>query len=242
MQIYKLEELLNENNTEPEIILKYLELKQKVKDEKLPELLEEYEDCILYETFNEKFDKIKVKASFIQKLKELFRELKEISNENDSNKKKEAIENIVKKPNKKYKQTFPLFYSVNKELYFNSLYYRFLKRIKREYNKSKEKNQPKNFIKFMDNLSSFISDIYDNFLYLYEKDEIFLSKNYNGNQRNKINLFSDFFSYLINYDFTSGLELLFYSQIWNDSFKHMSYEETEIKSIKKFLFKSKMKI
>ena len=237
MQIYKLEELLNENNTEPEFILKYLELKQEIKDENLPELLDTYKDCIFYETFNEKFGKIKVKVSFIQKLKELFEELKEINEENNSNKKKESIENIINKPNQKYKQTFPLFYSINKELFFNSLYYRFLKRIKKLYNKSKEKNKPKKFIKYIDNLSSFISDIYNNFLFLFDKDEIFLSKNYKENQKNKINLLSDFFSYLINYNFTSGMELLFYSQIWNDTFKHKSFEETEILLIEKISFK-----
>ena len=47
--------------------------------------------------------------------------------------------NIVKKENKKYKQTFPLFYSINKELHFNSLYYRFLK--KKLYNDSIKKNK-----------------------------------------------------------------------------------------------------
>lgn len=237
MQIYKLEELLNENNTEPEFILKYLELKQEIKDENLPELLDTYKDCIFYETFNEKFGKIKVKVSFIQKLKELFEELKEINEENNSNKKKESIENIINKPNQKYKQTFPLFYSINKELFFNSLYYRFLKRIKKLYNKSKEKNKPKKFIRYIDNLSSFISDIYNDFLFLFDKDEIFLSKNYKENQKNKINLLSDFFSYLINYDFTSGMDLLFYSQIWNDTFKHKSFDETEISLIEKISFK-----
>ena len=72
IQIYKLEELLNENNTEPEIIFKYFKFKQKIQDAKLSELLEIYKDCIFYDTFNKKFGKIKIKSYFIQKIKELF--------------------------------------------------------------------------------------------------------------------------------------------------------------------------
>ena len=192
IQIYKLEELLNENNTEPEIILKYLELKQEIKDEKLPELLDIYKDCIYYETFNNKFGKIKTKKSFILIIKELFDEFKPISDEQNDDKKIESIKKIAKRENKKYNKTFPLFFEINKELYFNSLYYRFLKKIKRVYNDS---NKKKIFIKYINNLSTFIHSIYDNFFSYFEKNDIFLLEKYDSKQKNDIIFFSYFFRF-----------------------------------------------
>ena len=228
IQIYKLEELLNENNTEPEIILKYLELKQEIKDEKLPELLDIYKDCIYYETFNNKFGKIKTKKSFILIIKELFYELKPISDEQNDDKKIESIKKIIKKENKKYIKTFPLFFEINKELYFNSLYYRFLKKIKRVCDCS---NKKKIFIKYINNyinnLSTFIHSIYDNFFSYFEKNDIFLLEKYDSKQKNDIIFFSYFFSFLINFNFNikdyGGFNL--YINIFNDSFNHEFYEE-----------------
>ena len=224
IQIYKLEELLNENNTEPEIILKYLELKQEIKDEKLPELLDIYKDCIYYETFNNKFGKVKTKKSFILIIKELFDELKPISDEQNDDKKIESIKKIAKRENKKYNKTFPLFFEINKELYFNSLYYRFLKKIKRVYNDS---NKKKIFIKYINNLSTFIHSIYDNFFSYFEKNDIFLLEKYDSKQKNDIIFFSYFFSFLINFNFNikdyGGFNL--YINIFNDSLNHEFYEE-----------------
>ena len=229
-QIYKLENLLKENNTEPEIVLKYLKLKQEIQDKNLPELLDTYKDCIFYETFNKEFGKIKTKTSFIQKIKELFGELKTIWKEKDVNKKTEIILKIIKKENKKYKQTFPLFISINKELYFNSLYYRFLKNLKREYNDSIKNNKYDYFKSYMNNLSSFIYQVINDFLALFEKNDIFLLKNFDDKQKNNINLFSDFISFLINYKFIDRKGLHFYIGIWKDSFKHVTFEELNYKS------------
>ena len=185
-QISKLGELLKENNTNPEIILKYLELKQDVKDENLHELVETYKDYIFFFIFNKKFGTIKTKSSFFQKIKELFEELKGIYKEKDEKKKNEKIMNIVKKENKKYKQTFPIFYEINKELYFNSLYYRFLKRIQRDYNMLIKKQKYNSFANFLKNLSNFIGRVFNYFLDLFENDDIFLIENYDDKQKNNI--------------------------------------------------------
>ena len=115
-QIQEFEKLLNDDNVDPNILLSYLELKDKVHDTKLPKLLETYEVCFFHKKFNEKFGKIRTKISFLQKLKDLFNELINIINEKDEDKKLVAIINIVSKKYEKYEQTFPLIYSINKEL------------------------------------------------------------------------------------------------------------------------------
>ena len=122
-QIQEFEKLIKENNTDPEFILNYLELKEKIKDENFENLLQEYQVCIFYEKFNSKFGATKKKENFFKKINELFIELINISLEKDEDIKLVKIIKVINKNNKKYSQNFPIFYSINKELYFNSLIY-----------------------------------------------------------------------------------------------------------------------
>ena len=80
------------------------------------------------------------------------------------------------------------------------------------------------FIKFIDNLSKFILYIYDNFFNKYESDEIFIHEKYNENQANDINLISDFFNFITRFRFAEDKNLLLYINIWNDTFKHVPFE------------------
>ena len=141
-EIKAIEDLMLENNTNSNIILEYLKLKEQIndKDKDLNKLIEKYEDCIFAETYNSTFkDKKLTKLDFFSKLKLLFIEIIQIINENDEDSKLVKIINILNIKNEKFSQTFPIFYSINKELYFNSLYYIFLKSIKTKYKENKEK-------------------------------------------------------------------------------------------------------
>lgn len=53
---------------------------------------------------------------------------------------------MLEKKNRKFKQTFPILYSFNKELYFNSLIYSFIKTIKNKYKNEKENIDEKKVI------------------------------------------------------------------------------------------------
>ena len=77
----------------------------------------------------------------------------------------------------------------------------------------------------MNNLSEFIFYVFDDFLFLFEKNNIFLFENYDEKQNSDIYLFSDFVTFLINYEFMNSEEINFYIDIWKDSFKHVNFEE-----------------
>jgi len=85
------------------------------------------------------------------------------------------------------------------------------------------------FIRFIDKLSSFIFYIYKNFLIRFENSVIFSSETFNENQRKDIILFSDFFNFLVNFDFLDDKNLNFYTAIWNDTFNHVSFENVNYK-------------
>ena len=284
-KIKAIEDLMLENNTNSDIILEYLKLKEKINDKDLNKLIEKYEDCIFAETYNSTFkDKKLTKLDFFSKLKLLFIEIIQIINENDEDSKLVKIINILNIKNEKFSQTFPIFYSINKELYFNSLYYIFLKSIKTNYKENKEKIEEiikegknkklinefeqtkkkyvnklddlnktnknginnkkiedikkiqdnihiclaKNFIKYINNLSKFIDKIYETFFERYKETNIFITEKYDESQKNDIDLFSDFIFFLYSFKFESDSDLFFFLFIWEDTFKHTSFEKTQV--------------
>ena len=128
--------ILEENNVEEQFLLEFLKLKKENKDDDFEKYLELYEIAINEKNFN-KFG-ISTKISIYEKITGFFIELKGIKDEKDDDKKLIKIIKILAKENKKYHQTFPILYSINKELYFNSLLYMFIKAIKNNYENEKE--------------------------------------------------------------------------------------------------------
>ena len=141
-RIKELEKIIDENNTEPAFILEFLKLNSQIQHYNLKSYLEKYESCIFKDKFNELFGSIIRKKSAFDKFIELFNDLKSIVTENDNDALLVKIVKLVNRENDKYVQNFPIFYSINKELYFNSLLYHLVKNIKKTYSTfSKEVNK-----------------------------------------------------------------------------------------------------
>jgi len=138
--------ILEENNTEEEFLKEYLELKLKSQsggknneytDAAFRKDLETYEVGINKEDFNKNFGNYFFKKSAYEKLMDLLEKLRGIINEQSKDEKLVKIIEILEMKNEKYKQTFPILYSVNKELYFNSLIYMLIKQIQKNFWKEK---------------------------------------------------------------------------------------------------------
>ena len=114
-----LERFLSENNTIEEIVIEYLDKKKKKNKKDFIGLLGEYENCI-----SEK------KLSAIKKIFNLLTDIKDISLKLKDEEQLISIHKIIELDLKKYFPTFPIIYKINKELYFNTLYYNILKQIK----------------------------------------------------------------------------------------------------------------
>ena len=278
--------LIERNNTIEEIVLEYLLLNQKIKNKNLYNLLEQYEDCINEELFNSYFGNLRQKLSSFKKIKNLLEKLNNLSKENDYEKKLKIIIDILDIKANKYKQTFPIFYFLNKELYFNSFYYLFLKAIKNNYNilkcinekidVSTVKNNLKkkindlnikilltsssedkiickekieelkkmsenvqtclesSFFNYINNLSSFISEVYDNFGKRFTK--IFSNPKFEINDKTDLNLFTDFFIFLINFSFQKD-DFNFHSEIWKDSLIHIPANDINYYNNNKIIMK-----
>ena len=121
--------------------MEYLKLKKENKDEEFIENLKLYKIAIHKNNFKQ-FNS-KEKNSAYEKLIKIFHELKDIESEKEPDKKLLKIIKILEKRNRKFKQTFPILYSFNKELYFNSLIYSFIKTIKNKYKNEKENTDEK---------------------------------------------------------------------------------------------------
>ena len=141
-----IDKILEENNTEEEFLIEYLELKLKSQngnkentDEAFRKDLETYEVGINKEDFNKKFGNYFLKKSAYEKLIDLFEKLRGIIYEKSKEDKLLKIIEILEMKNKKYKQTFPISYSINKELYFNSLIYMVIKQIKKRFSDENKK-------------------------------------------------------------------------------------------------------
>ena len=137
-RIQKLNALIDKNNTDEEIVCEFLELKKNANSQDLQKLLRTYEVCISSEKFNNIFGSIYKIKSPKKKMFELFEKLININNITDYDEKVCELINIIELRNDKFVQNFPILYYLNKELYFNSLYYWLLKEIKRNYFISKE--------------------------------------------------------------------------------------------------------
>ena len=132
-KILEVEDFLEKNNTEPMFIIEYLKLKKEMGDNNLYDLLIKFETCVFKDKFNLLFGEQRKKVGYYEKISKLFIDIKNIINEKDEDSKLVKVIRIINMENEKYKQNFPIFYSINKELYFNSLYYRFVKKLKKEY-------------------------------------------------------------------------------------------------------------
>ena len=139
-KIQIVEKVLKLNNTRENYLLEYLKLKQENKDKDFNECLRTYEVGINEENFKKIFGNNTniIKLSAYQKIINLFNMLKMIEGKNGNDKILKIIE-ILDLKNEKYKQTFPIFYTNNKELFFNSLLYRFIKSIKDYYENETKK-------------------------------------------------------------------------------------------------------
>ena len=144
-----LEDILKKNNTEEDYLFEFLKLKMENKEkEENKELdfenyLKTYEVGISKNKFNQAFGNYFIKKSAYEKLIDIFDKFKDINLiENKYDKLIKMIEVIetLDIQNIKFKQTFPIFYFINKELYLNSFVYSIIKKIKKEcYEKNKEK-------------------------------------------------------------------------------------------------------
>ena len=101
-------------------------------------LLKQYEVCINSVKFNTLFGDIYKINSPFKKFDNLFKKLKNIMYINNYDEPLFEIIKITELDNNKYDQNFPVFYYSNKELYFNSLYYLFLKEIQKNYKEAKK--------------------------------------------------------------------------------------------------------
>ena len=142
-----LESIIKEDNTEEKYLLELLKLKKENKDSDLKNYLKKYEVGITKSKFNENFGIIK-KSSY-EKLTEVFTILNNIDSKTNEEEIILEIRKILAIENAKYNQTFPISYTINKELYFNSLIYIAIKQIKKDILKPKsniKENQLKDLI------------------------------------------------------------------------------------------------
>lgn len=252
--------LIDDNNTDEEFITEYLKLNKEIGAKNFKDLLKEYELCINSVKFNNLFgDVYKINSPFT-KFDILFKKLKNIMYKDNYDEQLFEIIKIIEMKNNKYDQHFPIFYYSNKELYFNSLYYLFLKEIQKNYKKAKKlikddnlndyKNKYQNKLKdlqinnsnkndieiikkiinyiylcltshfhnYIINLSIFIINIYNSFIYKFKSNDIFMNEKYELNQKKDINLFTDFIFFLIRFDFEKDKKITQYERIWNDTF------------------------
>ena len=146
----KLKNILDENNTEEEFIIEYLNLKlilqQQNKDKSFLNELEKYEIGVNKIIFNKNFGNYFLKQSAYEKIIDLFEKIKNISYEKTKEGKLNKMIEILEMKNDKYEQSFPISYLINKELYFNSLIYYLNKQIQKTYTDEKSKDIDENKI------------------------------------------------------------------------------------------------
>ena len=129
-KIIILESITKEDNTEEKYLLELLKLKKENKDSDLKTYLKMYEVGISKTKFYKNFGIIKKSA--YEKLMEVFNIFYSIDSKTNQEEIIFEIKKILDIENVKYNQTFPISYTINKELYFNSLVYIALKQIKKD--------------------------------------------------------------------------------------------------------------
>lgn len=270
-----LESIIKKDNTEEEYLFEFLKLKKEIGDIDLKKFLTYYEVGISKTKFNKNFGEIYTKKSAYEKLLNFFEILKNIDCKINQDDKFFEIIQIFDFKNEKYNQTFPIAYSKNKELYFNSLIYMLIKQIKKDilneninamdisvnnlikiYKVKKLQLENQNMkdkesiiaelkeitakiIEFFDedifnyinDLSYFISRLYIKFKIKFEKYNIFIDEKYSENQKDGINLFTDFIYFLKNFIFTRK-DVMFHIKVWSETFepiilKDQNYESEE---------------
>ena len=130
-----LESIIKEDNTDEKYLLELLKLKKEKNDLDLEEYLKKYEAGISKIKFYKNF-RI-VKRSAYEKLIEVFVVLYNIDSKTNQEEIILEIKKILDFENEKYDQTFPISYTINKELYFNALVYITIKQIKKDILKPK---------------------------------------------------------------------------------------------------------
>ena len=133
-KVEALEDILKKNNTEEDYLFEFLKLKMEIKENNdLEKYLKMYELGISKNKFNQAFGNYFIKKSAYEKLIDIFDKFKDINLiESKYDKLIKMIEVIETRDfqNIKFNQTFPIFYFINKELYFNSLINSIIKKIK----------------------------------------------------------------------------------------------------------------
>ena len=135
-KIFLLESIMQKDNTEEKYLFELLKLKKESKDINLNKLLKTYEVGITKGKFNKNFDGF-IKKSAYEKLIEVFEILNNIHSKPNYHEKIIELIKIFEIENIKYNQTFPIKYTVNKELFFNSLVYLLIKQIRKDLLKPK---------------------------------------------------------------------------------------------------------
>ena len=132
--------MLKEDNTQEEIILEYLLLKEKTIKNKnvLGSEFQYYEDAISEEKFNCNFSKYYSKKSTIQKIFILLNDISILYSSNNIDEKISKINKICELKIIKYIPTFPIYYKYNHELYFGVLYYLVVRQMQKRYDKIKK--------------------------------------------------------------------------------------------------------
>ena len=123
--------ILADDNTEEKYLIEFLKLKVIQNNQQdLNESMELYEIGICKEHFNQNFKANFIKISSYEKIIDLFNKYKDIYKEKNKYNKLIKMIEMLEIKNTKFKQTFPISYEINKELYLNSLIYLLIKRIK----------------------------------------------------------------------------------------------------------------
>ena len=130
-----LESIIKEDNTDEKYLLELLKLKKEKNDLDLEEYLKKYEIGISKTKFYQNFRILK--RSAYEKLIEVFVVLYNIDSKANQEEIILEIKKILDIENEKYVQTFPISYTINKELYFNSLVYITTKQMKKDILKPK---------------------------------------------------------------------------------------------------------
>ena len=137
--------ILGEDNTEEEYLIEFLKLKMKDSSEKeFNEYAEIFEVGIRKENFDSNFKVNFIKKTPYDKIIDLFDKYLNIYKEKNKYQKLIKMIEMLEIKNKIFKQTFPVSYTINKELYLNSLIYFLIKQIKDKCFKDDDDNSIEN--------------------------------------------------------------------------------------------------
>lgn len=93
------------------------------------------------------------------------------------------------------------------------------------------------FLKYIQKLSNFIGNIFENFKTKFENSDIFVDNKYQLNQKNDINLLTDFIFFLIRFNFENSNQITQYEDIWSDTFLGIRASQDDLMNGKKISMK-----